>query len=56
MGINFKQKMLSQNDVAKLEPVKNKDIVRVYITRDSLDKKVYKDMLEFTKRHGFLKN
>ena len=43
--LEFKQKMLSQNDVAKLEPVKNKDIVRVYITRDSLDKKVYKDML-----------
>jgi len=43
--LEFKQKMLSQNDVAKLEPVKNKDIVRVYINRDSLDKKVYKDML-----------
>ncbi len=43
--LEFKQKMLSQNDVAKLEPVKNKDIVRVYIIRDSLDKKVYKDML-----------
>ena len=43
--LEFKQKMLSQNDVAKLEPVKNKDIVRVYIIRDSLDKKVYKDLL-----------
>jgi cell division protease FtsH len=37
--------MLSQNDVAKLEPVKNKDLVRVYIVRDSLDKKTYKDLL-----------
>ena len=34
--LEFKQKMLSQNDVAKLEPVKNKDIVRVYITRDKI--------------------
>lgn len=43
--LEFKQKMLSQNDVAKLEPVKNKDVVRVYIVRDSLDKKTYKDLL-----------
>lgn len=43
--LEFKQKMLSQNDVAKLEPVKNKDVVRVYILRDSLDKKAYKDLL-----------
>lgn len=43
--LEFKQKMLSQNDIAKLEPVKNKDIVRVYIIRDSLEKKVYKDIL-----------
>ena len=43
--LEFKQKMLSQNDVAKLEPVKNKDLVRVYIIKDSLDKKVYKDLL-----------
>lgn len=43
--LEFKQKMLSQNDVAKLEPVKNKDVVRVYIIKDSLDKKTYKDLL-----------
>ena len=43
--MEFKQKMLSQNDVAKLEPVKNKDQVRVYIIRDSLEKKTYKDLL-----------
>jgi cell division protease FtsH len=43
--MEFKQKMLSQNDVAKLEPVKNKAVVRVYIVRDSLDKKTYKDLL-----------
>ncbi|MEY2587219.1 MAG: hypothetical protein RLY11_1068 [Bacteroidota bacterium] len=43
--MEFKQKMLSQNDVAKLEPVKNKEVVRVYIIRDSLDKKIYKDLL-----------
>jgi len=43
--LEFKQKMLSQNDVAKLEPVKSKDVVRVYIVRDSLDKKAYKDLL-----------
>ncbi len=41
----FKQKMLSSNDVKKIEPVKNKGIIRVFIIKDSLDKPVYKELL-----------
>ncbi|MFN5422601.1 MAG: ATP-dependent zinc metalloprotease FtsH [bacterium] len=43
--LEFKQKMLSNNDVKKIEPVKNKGVVRVYIIKDSLDKPVYKELL-----------
>ena len=43
--LEFKQKMLSQNDVVKLEPVKNKGVVRVYIQKDSLSKPAYQELL-----------
>jgi cell division protease FtsH len=43
--LEFKQKMLVQNDVAKLEPVKNKGVVRVYIKKDSLSKPIYQEIL-----------
>jgi AFG3 family protein len=43
--LEFKQKMLSKNDVSKLEPVKNKGVVRVYIKKDSLSKSTYQEML-----------
>jgi cell division protease FtsH len=43
--LEFKQKMLSQNDVSKIEPVKNKGVVRVYIKKDSLSKSAYKELL-----------
>ena len=43
--LEFKQKMLVNNDVSKLEPVKNKGVIRVYIIKDSLSKPVYKDLL-----------
>ncbi len=43
--LEFKQKMLVHNDVAKLEPVKNKGVIRVYIKKDSLNKPVYKEIL-----------
>jgi cell division protease FtsH len=43
--LEFKQKMLVNNDVLKLEPVKNKGVIRVYIIKDSLSKQVYKDLL-----------
>ena len=43
--LEFKQKMLSQNDVTKIEPVKNKGVVRVYIKKDSLSKPAYQELL-----------
>lgn len=39
----FKQKMLLEGDVEKLELVKNKEIIRVYIKPDSVGKKFYQD-------------
>lgn len=41
----FKQKMLVNNDVLKLEPVKNKGVIRVYIKKDSLSKSAYQELL-----------
>ncbi len=41
----FRQKMLSNNDVEKLELVRNKDLVRVYIKKDSLNKSMYRELL-----------
>lgn len=43
--LEFKQKMLSKNDVSKLEPVKNKGVIRVYIKKDSLSKPAYQELL-----------
>jgi len=43
--LEFKQKMLVNNDVLKLEPVKNKGVIRVYIIKDSLAKPAYKELL-----------
>ena len=37
----FRSNMLRQGDVEKLEQVKNKEIVRVYIKKDSLNKEYY---------------
>lgn len=42
--LEFRQKMLDKNHVEKLEPVKNKGVVRVYIKRDSLENPVYKEL------------
>ena len=42
----FKQKMLVQGDVEKLDVIKNKDRVRVYIKADSIYKKFYTDKLK----------
>jgi cell division protease FtsH len=43
--LKFRQDMLSKNDVEKIEPVKNKDVVRIYVKKDSLNKMVYKELL-----------
>ena len=34
-----------KNHVEKIEPVKNKDVVRVYIKKDSLNQAIYKELL-----------
>lgn len=44
----FKQKMLLQGDVERLDLVKNKDLVRVYIKPDSIYKKFYHDKMKLT--------
>ena len=43
--LKFKQIMLVNNDVLKLEPVKNKGVIRVFIKPDSLTKPSYKELL-----------
>ena len=43
--LKFKQEMLAKNHVEKIEPVKNKDVVRVYIKKDSLNQPIYKELL-----------
>jgi cell division protease FtsH len=43
--LKFRQEMLGSNDVEKIEPVMNKNIVRVYIKKDSLNKPYYKNLL-----------
>ena len=43
--LQFRQLMLANNDVEKLEPVRNKEMVRVYIAHDSLRKQVYRELL-----------
>ncbi|HTQ63949.1 MAG TPA: ATP-dependent zinc metalloprotease FtsH [Puia sp.] len=43
--LEFRENMLEKGDVAKLVLVTNKNIVRVYIKKDSLDKPYYKEKL-----------
>ncbi len=43
--LKFKQEMLAKNHVEKIEPVKNKDVVRIYIKKDSLNQAIYKELL-----------
>jgi len=43
--LEFRKNMLEKGDVAKLVLVTNKNLVRVYIKKDSLDKLYYKDKL-----------
>lgn len=52
--LKFKQDMLSRNHVERVEPVKNKDVVRVYVKKDSLELQQYKDMLK--EKWSFVKN
>jgi cell division protease FtsH len=52
--LKFKQDMLSRNHVERVEPVKNKDVVRVYIKKDSLELTLYKDILK--EKWSFVKN
>ncbi|MBS1947428.1 MAG: ATP-dependent zinc metalloprotease FtsH [Bacteroidetes bacterium] len=42
---DFWEQMLSKGDVQKLDLITNKNVVRVYIKKDSLDKPYYKDKL-----------
>ncbi|RFM30509.1 ATP-dependent zinc metalloprotease FtsH [Deminuibacter soli] len=39
----FKQRMLAAGDVEKLDLIRNKDLIRVYIKKDSLEKPFYKE-------------
>src|SRR6478735_5342962 len=41
----FKQSMLKEGDVAKIDKIRNKQLVRVYIKPESLSKPLYKDTL-----------
>ncbi len=41
----FQKKMLGQGDVQKMELIKNKDLVRIYIYKDSLYKSYYQEKL-----------
>lgn len=43
--LQFRNEMLVKNDIQKLELVRNKDLVRVYISKDSLNKPIYKELL-----------
>lgn len=43
--LKFKKEMLEKNDVEKLQPVLNKNIIRVFIFKDSLNKPYYKQLL-----------
>jgi cell division protease FtsH len=44
--LDFRQQMLAKGDVEKLDLIKNKELVRVYIKPDSLNKKYYSDRLK----------
>lgn len=43
--LEFRQNMLTNNDVEKVEPVLNRNIIRVYIKKESIGKQYYKDLL-----------
>jgi cell division protease FtsH len=43
--LQFRNEMLVKNDIQKLELVRNKDLVRVFINKDSLNKPIYKELL-----------
>ncbi len=43
--LKFRDEMLVNNDIQKLELVRNKDVVRVYVYKDSLNKQVYRGLL-----------
>src|SRR6202012_652588 len=43
--LEFRNNMLEKGDVAKLVLVTNKNLVRVYIKKDSLDKPYYREKL-----------
>lgn len=43
--LQFRQEMLSNNDVEKIEPVMNRNVIRIYIKKESLQKQYYKDQL-----------
>ena len=43
--LQFRNEMLVKNDIQKLELVRNKDMVRVFINKDSLNKSIYKELL-----------
>lgn len=44
----FQEKMLLPGDVERMDLVKNKDLVRIYINADSIYKKFYHDKLKLT--------
>lgn len=46
--LEFKQKMLSTGDVEKLDYIQNKDMVRVYIKKDALNKSEYATKIKKT--------
>ncbi|TDH24084.1 ATP-dependent zinc metalloprotease FtsH [Segetibacter sp. 3557_3] len=48
----FRNQMLAKGDVAKLDLVKNKELVRVYIKKDSLQKPLYQDSLKKAAKPG----
>ncbi len=46
--LEFRQKMLAQGDVEKLDLIKNKEMVRVFIKTDSLNKSFYEGKIKKT--------
>ena len=57
--LQFRNEMLVKNDIQKLELVRNKDVVRVFIYKDSLNKPIYKSCWvtggrSFQKQKGYI--
>src|SRR3954468_23728152 len=44
--LEFRQQMLAKGDVEKLDLIKNKELVRVYINSDSLSKPFYSEKIK----------